>query len=89
MPVSTIHSISSVTMDALAGADALKQVAIRNESDALTPWPVARREMCVHVVVGAEIGTHGAEQLSRFTVSGSENARPVNTDWSCRIYSAH
>ena len=54
----------------LAGLDALEQVAVRNEGDALPPRPVARREVGRDVVVRAEIGSTAASS-SFFTASGS------------------
>ena len=47
----------------LARADALEQVAIRHERDALPPRPVARREMRRHVVVGAEMRANAGDEL--------------------------
>ena len=71
MPVSVNRSISSVTTDALPDADALEQIAIGNEGDALPPRPVVRREMRRHVVVGAEYRARTAPSSSCFTISGS------------------
>ena len=47
----------------LAGPDALEEIAVRHEGDALPPRPVGRREVGVHVVVGAEMGAHAAQQF--------------------------
>ena len=47
----------------LARADALEQVAVRHERDALAPRPVARREVRRHVEVRAEMGAHAGQQL--------------------------
>ena len=47
----------------LAGLDALEQIAVRNEGDALPPWPVFRREMGRDVVVRAEIGLDRRQQI--------------------------
>jgi Mrp family chromosome partitioning ATPase len=63
----------------LAGGDPLEQVAIRHEGDPLPPWPVARCEVLVDVVVGTEIGANARQQLLHFTTSGSVNVRRVKT----------
>ena len=47
----------------LAGLDALEQVAVRNEGDALPPRPVVRREVGRDVVIGAEIGFDRGQQI--------------------------
>ena len=57
------RSISSVTTEALPDANALEQVAVRDEGDALPPRPVAWREMRLDVVVGAEMRAHRGEQF--------------------------
>ena len=47
----------------LAGLDALEQVAVGNEGDALPPRPVLWREVGRDVVVLAEIGFDGRQQI--------------------------
>ena len=63
MPFSVKRSISSVTTEALPRLDALEQVAVRNEGDALPPRPVFRREVGRDVVVLAEIGLDRRQQI--------------------------
>ena len=63
MPFSVKRSISSVTTEALPRLDALEQVAIGNEGDALPPRPVVRREVRLDVVILAEIGFDRRQQL--------------------------
>ena len=58
----------------LAGTDALEQVAVGNEGDALPPRPVGRREVRVHVVVGTEVRAHAAQQLLRHDLGLLERA---------------
>ena len=47
----------------LAIGDALEQVGIGNEGDALAPGTVARREVRFHVVLGAEQVANDADQF--------------------------
>ena len=87
MPFSVKRSISSVTTEALPDGDALEQVAIRNEGDALPPRPVARREVRVDVVVLAEIAPRtAAEQLRLHRLRLLEGTRVVNSSCSYRIF---
>ena len=45
------------------GTDALEQVAVGDEGDALPPRPIGRREVRIHVVVRTEVRAHAAQQL--------------------------
>src|SRR5581483_2300516 len=46
----------------LAAGDALEQIVIWHESDALPPWPIARGEMRLNVVIRTE---HGADLVNQ------------------------
>ena len=58
----------------LARLDAVKQIAIRHERDALPPWPVARREVRIHVVIGAEDRADRTEQFLLHCLGLAERA---------------
>ena len=47
----------------LAGGYSLEQVPVRHKCHALLPGSIARREVFLHVVIGAQEGAHPRQQL--------------------------
>src|SRR2546423_1402432 len=56
----------------ISGADRLQQIAVGDEGDALPPWPIARREMRVDLVIGTEITAYAGQQLALHLVRFGE-----------------
>ena len=66
----------------LAFADALEQVAVGNEGDALSPRLVTRREVRVDIEVGSEVGAHAGQQFGLQRLGFAERAARVMLAWS-------